>query len=289
MTRLAVPSGVPLAIAARRLSPGYMVPAILDDGVATASSVRARATATASATPHTKGSWTQIIAATTTDASMLIVRLTAGTSAAGADTSTLLDIGIGAAASEVVIVPNLAVGFAANGLMYHIPVSVPVGSRIAIRCQGAVVSQAVAVQVMLATLPNSRRAPAAVVAMGDDTATSHGVIIATPASNNTKGAWTQIIAATAQPFSALVIGAQGGADSVQGSDSFLLDIGIGSAGNEVVIGPDLPLSVSTTEILTPMFNQIIPWIIPAGTRLAARVAITGLTSTLDVILYGVPA
>jgi hypothetical protein len=55
-------------------------------------------TATASATPHTKGSWVEVVASTATTSQSVILSLRDQIAANGADTSVLLDVGIGAAA-----------------------------------------------------------------------------------------------------------------------------------------------------------------------------------------------
>lgn len=264
-----------------------MQPTIVDDGAVSASSTRATATATASATPHTKGSWTEVIATTISPANLVLLYLTVATAANGVDTSTLLDIGIGAAGSEVAIVPDLAVGYAPVGLTYSIPVNIPVGSRVAVRCQSAVISKTVAVQVTFAQNPNGRRSASSLVSIGVDSATSHGVGLAAPGVAHTKTAWTQIIAATAEPFEAFLVGMQGNADLSFGAGAALVDIGYGAAGSEVVLAPDLPLNMTSTEIITGQSPNLIPARLPAGTRLAARWQCASTSNSLDVSLYGV--
>lgn len=292
MSKLALAPGVSLPASQRRLAPGYMQPLIVGDGAAGGTSLRAQATATASGTPHTKGSWQEIIAATTSDVTFLWLTLTASTFTAATDTSTLLDIGIGAAASEVVVVPNLAVGYqsavsATVTPLYGIPVFIPVGSRVAIRAQSAVASKTVAAQVVLGQMPNGKRSPVSIEAIGADTASSHGVTLGAPAGTNTKGAWTQIVAATSQPYEALIFGVQGGSDTTLISGGALLDIGFGGSGAEVALAPDLPLAANSSEYYSYGVPPIIPCRIPAGTRLAARYQTAGATTGMDVILYGV--
>ena len=60
-------------------------------------------------TAHTKNAWTQVIASTAGNASLLRLYMQQ-IGGAGIDSSTLVDIGTGASGSETVIVPNLAVG-----------------------------------------------------------------------------------------------------------------------------------------------------------------------------------
>lgn len=296
MTRLLVPPGVPLVAAQRRLRlPTYAGKSLLTDGVDATTSLRARATATASGSAHTKGSWTQVIAATTSDAHVLWLALTVVTNANTVDTSTLLDVGIGAGGSEVVIVQNLAVGCKATTFanLYEIPVSVPGGSRVAIRCQSAVTSKTVACQLTLGTLPHSRLSPAAIDDLGSNTATSRGVTVANPAGANTKGAWTDIVTSTSKPYGALAIGVQdAGSTGITAGDA-VVDVGYSNdAGSTYAVlsgGGDLPFRTTVSESWDPYGTYLIPATIPAGSRLAARYARSAATMPLDVILYGVPA
>lgn len=289
--RLPAPAGVALPVAQRRLLPGYMQPAIVVDGSDTTTSLRARASLTTGAA-NTKGSWSQVIAATTSEINMIYLSLTAGTFASATNTSCLVDIGIGAAASEVVIVPNIALGYRVitlNTCFYAFPVNIPLGSRVAVRGQGAEASKGIAVEMTFAQLPNGRKAPTSIIDMGTDTATSKGVTVSNPGSNNTKGSWTQIIAATAEPFDALIVGAQGAAGTAfTASGEGLVDIGYGASGAEVKLVENLKIQSSVSEQIHLIPHPlIIPCRLPAGTRLAARYQRSVTTMPLDIILYGV--
>src|SRR5687767_13078047 len=72
------------------------------DGVAAASSARTAIAATGSATPHTPGSYVEIDPSLSGDVAGVDIYFSVGSSASGTDTSTLLEIGVGAAAAEIV-------------------------------------------------------------------------------------------------------------------------------------------------------------------------------------------
>lgn len=285
--------GTPIADAKRRqVGRGFWLPSISDQGVLSASSSRINATATASATPHTFGVWQELIAATTKEAHVVTLTLLAGTSTSANNTSTLLSLSAGASGHETdagqVIVANLAVGYRLAVDHYTIPVTIPPGTRLSVAVQSAIASKAVQVGVTLGTLPYGRRPANHVVTMGADTSTSHGVGLTAPGSANVKTAWTQIVASTIEPFGALIVGEQANADISISSGFALLDIGVGAAGNETVIGADIAYQVSVTENMVGMSPRLIPADIPLGSRLAARWSADSTADSMDLILYGVP-
>src|SRR3990167_876276 len=93
------------------------------------------------ATPHTKNTtFTQLIAATTFDAQCVLVTV-GSTAVSNANSSTLLDIAIGASTAETVIIPDLCAGWAQDsgtapgGRHYIFPLYIPSGSRVSARTQ----------------------------------------------------------------------------------------------------------------------------------------------------------
>lgn len=94
-------------------------------------------TVTASASAHTKGSYAELTSSTTNPMRLMQVVI------AGNETSTgfqFVDVAVGAASSEVIVVPNLVLRThantqEANGLVYTLPVNQPSGVRVAARCQ----------------------------------------------------------------------------------------------------------------------------------------------------------
>ena len=92
---------------------------------------------------------------------------------------------------------------------------------------------------------------------------SKGVQVDPSATANTKGAYVQLIAATASDF-CWVLAEPNNGDSVP----YSCDIAIGASGSEKVILPDMFCQASTSERITQPFS--FPLNIQAGTRVAAR-------------------
>lgn len=289
--RVPLVTGTPMIDVQRRMrGRGFWFPTPSPDGVVSASSSRATGTATADAVAHTKGAWTELVAATTQDATMITLTLSTATSVTNTNSSTLLDIGIGAAGSEVVLVENLAVGYRASGDRYDIPVLIERGSRIAVRCQSVITAKTVSVAMVLGLLPFGRRPANNVLTMGADTATSKGVALPGLGAANTKSAWVEIEDSVLRPLDALLIGEQGNADAAfDGAGAgALLDIGIGAAGSEQVLLANLGYFMSGLEQFTPHGERNYPVTVPMGSRLAARWQCSSTSNSMDLILYGVP-
>lgn len=266
---------------------------LLSDGVLTASSSRlgTQVTATASGTPHTAGSWVEVDPSLSADADGLRVVLMAATNLAGTDTSTLLEIGLGAAASEVVWA-TIGVGYyitSANvsSQGFRVPGHIPAGSRVAVRARSAVASQAV--NAVYSFFSESSPGLAAPVTMGADTATSHGTTLTVAGAINTKSAWTEIEDSTSAEFVALLVSAQCNANTAMGSSGVLVDIGIGAAASETVLIPDIYYHTATSEFMQDRSPTTYAVNIPVGSRLSARYAAANIADRIDLILVGAPS
>src|SRR4051812_13514328 len=101
-------------------------------------------TTVAGGSPFTKGAWLQISAATPTDSTWAQIMLRASSAPTAA---TAVDIGFGAAGSEIVVVSNLiasAVGI--RCLDYMFPLNVAAGIRVAARVSSTTASESTTVQ-----------------------------------------------------------------------------------------------------------------------------------------------
>jgi hypothetical protein len=120
---------------------------IIDVGSVTASTTWT--TVTASATVNTKGSYAQLIASTAFDADAFYVGIKTST----ASINFLVDLSVGAAASEQIILPNImfrsAAAIASPFTLLYVPVHVKKGQRIAARSQSSTASAACVVGVYL--------------------------------------------------------------------------------------------------------------------------------------------
>ena len=118
---------------------------------------------TPSATANTKGSWTQLIAATTFDAIQVRVDMYLQTVFAAAE-SIAIDIGIGASGSEYVLIPNLMFStpgqFQSMKCQYNFPLQIKAGQRIAVRSQSNLASNTDKVSCVLTLLNGGFTTPA---------------------------------------------------------------------------------------------------------------------------------
>jgi hypothetical protein len=287
VTKLLLPPGLPLAESRRQIDRSRQLLPLPTGDAITGSSVPWNATATWSST-NTKGAWTQVIAASVTDAYGLIVFNSAATSIAATDTSTVVDVGVGGSGSEVAIITDIAMGWRPSGFFENrIPVFVPAGSAISVRAAGVAGTGSIAVVVVPLGRTFTGRRPST-SALSLNASGAKGTNLSVPGASNTKGSWTQLVASTSEPYAGLVIGVQGGADNVQPIANALIDIGVGASGSEVVVVSNVAaFSTTTSEQLVVVDNG--PWYldIPAGSRIAARFATSNTGMSLDVIVTGI--
>lgn len=238
-------------------------------------------TATASATPHTKGDWVELIASTGFAAETLQIVVLTVTASSTANTSTLVDIGTGAAASEVALISNVPIGHqtgttgvgqAMSAMTYIFQgLAVPAGTRISARIQSVVVSQTARIGVALRQAGGPIAAGTTVTTYGADTATSNGTIPTVAGSINTKSDWTEITASTTADIRSFLVAISTAGGATQTANDGLVDIGIGAAASETVIVADIPYVGSATESHISRGCEV-PFIraIPAGSRLSFR-------------------
>jgi len=257
------------------------------DNSPTRGSVSSAVTVTASATAHTKGSWSEIIASTSTVVDYMIVSVR-GVAVGGNATGTLLDIGKGASGSETAIAENIAVGSAGGGttnnVSFGIAANIASGTRIAARIQAVrTTPQTAIVEIYTFNFGGASLVPSTVDVLGTNTATSRGTAIA---ANNT---WTEITASTSKAYIGLAFVPSSSA-SVLTTLTGVFEVGVGSSGSEQTVG-FFDYDTTTSETLT---NRAAAdssfWIfgrdIPAGSRLAIRQDQN--TTTLDGCIIGIP-
>lgn len=119
---------------------------------------------------------------------------------------------------------------------------------------------------------------------GVDSSASQLINITAHASANTKGSYVDVIAATLFAASGILIHA----NNASGSSDFLLDLAIGSAGNEQIIWANIIFCRSSQ---TRVQYAYVPLSIPAGVRLSARCQATtgGAIMTFGVTLIAASA
>lgn len=245
---------------------------------------------TANATGNVKGSWTELKASTSFASEGFWLHLMGNTTAQHA-----VDIGIGAAGSEAVFVADISevvtyANCAIRSLFF--PLHIPAGVRIAARNAATVGSAVVKCGIQILEggwfgMPGYTRC---------DTLTngSNGrLLVVDPGGTaNTKGAWYVISSSTPNAYGALLANFDTGSDMSRAATGYhLCDIGVGAAGAEAVVLPDLGSSQGTTTDATIAHHTVVPFEcnIPAGARVVARCRSTITTASdrnLGVQLFG---
>lgn len=250
-------------------------------------------TLTANASNNTKAtSYTTLIATTTYVSNWLLVQC--GRSSAAA--SFLIDIAIGAASSEQIIINNLFHQIPAATTQYHaksylFPVRIPAGVRLSARCQSSTGSTTMDIAVQTISSPISAPPGMTLVeTIGADTTNTRGTTLDTGATANTD-VIAQLTAATTQPYRWMCLAVGNRTDEAWGGErNFLIDIVTGAGGSEVeVIGDLLCTGAANVDHPTPGAFSF-PVAIANGARVAARARCSNNTAgdrVLDIIAYGV--
>jgi hypothetical protein len=245
-------------------------------------------TVTASATANVKGAYAALLSSTGMDYDGLLVMSGMQTT----NVSYLLDVAVGAASSEVILVDDLSQG-AQNNLTewFYIPVQIPSGTRIAARCQCSTLSSTM--RVACVGVKGGWFAPppgGSVVTWGAATSDSGGTPVDAGASAATFGAWAQLVASTAEAVKAVCLRTTpAGNNAAPSTGQWVLQLGVGGAGSEVAVLNVPFLTGTAADNFGPMVQLWFPCSIPAGTRVAARVmsSVTDATDRIvDVVAYG---
>lgn len=246
-------------------------------------------TATASGTANTKGSYAVLATATTFFSPYLVVIISFNTEAA-----YLIDVAIGASGSEVIILADLHYSGRVDVPMFvGLPLAVPNGSRITIRCACSTASATITATVQVLGSGMDLPVPRNIfTTYGQVASASLGTQIDPGSSGviTTKGSYVQITSSTTRSHKGLLmcIGNQGliGATSA----SWLIDVAVGAPGSEVVQISNYRVTASAADTILPSPSPIYPVSIPAGSALSVRASCNVGTSParlIGVVLYGI--
>jgi hypothetical protein len=238
------------------------------------------------ATANTKTAWTQVFASTSAAVGGIKV-ISRGAYTLTSAQSAITDIGIGAAGSETVIVPNLLTGAPANhfgGISFDIPVSIPAGSRIAIRASSQRVSYVLPVLVILFPATDPATTPTSVDTLGIATATSSGMSM-----TGASGTYTQIIASTARDYQALIIVPGPSSNSAYPGLAPIFTCAVGAAGAE----RDVTQSATNSDAGLgfgnfPLSGERGGGLVPAGSRISVKHNIASTPGNFSASVIGIP-
>jgi len=246
-------------------------------------------TLTAHATPHTEPTTpTQLIAATAFDSYWVNVMLHS-THVAATVTNGLVNIKVGAAASEVTVIENLLAGWASTaidlrqGQTFGFPLRIPAGSRISATFRALITVDTVSCMIELiggAAAPHWTGTK--VESVGEDTSLSRGTQV-TPGAG-AEGTFTNL-AATVGEFGFVRPYVCGNTDVTETGVIFAADVGIGG-----VLLPGLDeflFAANTSEAWWPFFNEGRFTYISAGVTPQMRIRSSSSIEAKSCILYGV--
>jgi len=246
---------------------------------------------------HTKNAtYTQLIAATGYNAFGITIAL-ADTAAASARSNVLVDIAIGGAGSEQVIIPNLIGGNASlwstashGPKMYFFPIFIPAGVRLSATAQAAIASDTVRVAVWLHQFPTGpdgfigQRVTAYGIVSGQSSGTSHSP------GNGSYAAATELVASCANPLKYMQMGFDLYDDTTGTTSRGLIRVGIGATPDYIV--SELPYCESTSleSSINAYANMILSrmkFAIPSGTRLTVSAMRNVAAEARGWVIYGV--
>lgn len=217
-----------------------------------------------------EGSWSEVIASTDADADTIYVFFYLS-SGGGAVDEVSIDIGIGAASSEQVLIENIP--FSGRLIttgeidVMSFPVQVPASSRISARANA---DSAVVMGVGIMLFKGGEKSYSFSGAKGFGiSAAFGGTAVDSGGTANTKGSWTELDASTSDTIRGFWLHLGHNENlTVNVATGDFTDIGIGGAGSEQAIVTNHFQIVNTTE--SPLCSVFYDIEIPAGTRISAR-------------------
>lgn len=239
---------------------------------------------------NTKGAWVTLLSSLPAAASWLNIANIQITTAG--DRAALMDIAIGGAGSETIAVADMIFGYRDHqGTLFplHIPAGATVRARISTPL-GFMLIDALIATAYMGEPDSGLSTPGRITTYGAIPASSAGTNITPSGTQDVKGSWTQLTAATTAPIHALMVLAQS-STSAPAYVRYLIDIGVGGAGSETVVLPDHRVVTENSPVYvypnSPSFAPL-SMCIPAGVRLSARCSAVQGTSTqaIEVAVYG---
>jgi len=241
---------------------------------------RSGTTVTADASTHTKGLYTEIIASLSNDTYGLWITAS-GVFSPNSLRNFLVDVALGAAASEVDIIPNIDFSAAGTKVYYFPGLFLAAGTRISCRAQSNVTVQAGSISIFLDQGLRHDVVQTTVITYGADTANSRGTSV-TPGSG-AFGSWTEI-GTTSRDHNIFLTGLDALATASIADQEWLMEIGYGSnSGAVTTIGSFKFKSLGTSIYNFGPVVAYAPTI--SGTKLFARIA-TANTTAVGIIIHG---
>lgn len=245
-------------------------------------------------TTYVKGAWVELVSGTPHDCAWMLVTLPMPFNPG---VSIAVDIGIGAAGAEIVVVPNLCVSASwPRCVVYLFPLVIPAATRVAARMSSNALSDTTPLQVHI--FDDGWHSPgtgSAIDGYAFQPSLNIGTAVDPGAVTFTKGSYVTLVASTTNDLAGfwLAFDTQGLTTGTVGFNTWLADLAVGAAASEVILLPNISIAgnfiTSHVWVLNPV-TCYYPLPIPAGSRISLRTSFTGNTSPqrlLGVSLWGV--
>jgi hypothetical protein len=244
---------------------------------------------------YTAGAWVELTPSTGKDAHGFTAFPNVAINTNATDTSCIVEYALGAAGNEV------SFGFqdwGHNGLSgtffsgHPVIGWLPKGSRISARIVSAAqASETITIEAdqLILGLEDLVTPATKTDTIGLNLATAAGVSLTTPSAANTWSAWTEITAATARAYRALIVqSGQGASAAASAGQDTKFQVGFGASGAEqVLLSCPIVVNSSSRHFRTSR-NMLFGRTIPAGTRLVARYTSNSTAVPFAVSFVGVP-
>lgn len=247
-------------------------------------------------TANAKGTtWTTLISSTVGPSYGVFVRVQ-NVHVSATIANYLLDIGIGAAGSEILVLPDLGCGAAAQhttavgGKEFFFPIYIPAGVRVSARAAANLASDTALVQIWLVKKPLYPILCGRVSAYGVDLAGGSRGTSITP-GNGAFGTWTLLKAGPMDRPHTLWYCAMDGLSDTTMIDNrhFTIELGVGPDNANVSTlfrGHGVEEGSEAMDCIIPVMPQYGPTIADSAADLWCRIAEQGATEARGIIAYG---
>lgn len=225
-------------------------------------------------TSNAKGGWQLVAPGTSFDSSGLLVFLDGDF-----NSDLLIDISTTSGTAGM-FVNNLLVSAPPSAVDYvYFPLFIPANSSIWMRSQATLTSRTFQSAVIFVPKGNNdlRLFTRCSTYGAQDSGATDGTVVNPTGTINHWSAWIEITPSTSYPMDRWMVVLGDRSNGTMTTGNFALQIGIGSAGNEIPIFTQPFQSNAQCDAFVPRFSGLIPIHIPAGTRMTVR----GCTSITD--------
>jgi hypothetical protein len=238
---------------------------------------------------NAKGAWSTFTSGTEFTCDGFYIYLT---TTGFANRQFLIDIAIGGVGNEIIVVNNLQLSMGAGGTgdKIYVPLSLPGGSRIAVRAQSSTATSPLDLSITIVSSPTlSSMKFFKTVTYGANTSTSGGTQVDPGGVASTFGLWSIITNATEIPIHNIIISIGNRNNSAMANGGISAQIGLTEWPTDNIIVHEINSQCSTvTDVWCPFWHSF-PVYIPSGSIISARGKsnITDATDRLfDVTIIG---